>query len=135
MRNGDATMAMCWTNDAAQLHRDIPDMKYVLGKDGGEIWVDHYAVVKGAPNREAAYAFIDYILHPQVNADISNFTAYATPVQAAIDAELILPEYLTNAAVYPSPEVVATAFTNLALPDVEQVYGDAWDEVKILLGR
>ena len=35
MRNGDATMAMCWTNDAAQLHRDIPEMQYVLGKDGG----------------------------------------------------------------------------------------------------
>ena len=31
----------------------------VIGKEGGEIWTDHYAIPKGAPNRDAAYAFID----------------------------------------------------------------------------
>ncbi len=68
MRNGDAWMSMCWTNDAAQLHRDIPEMQFILGKEGGEIWTDHYAIPKGAPNREAAYAFLDYILTPEINA-------------------------------------------------------------------
>ena len=77
MRNGDAAMAMCWTNDAAQLHRDMPEMNYRLGKDGGEIWVDHYAVIKGAPNRDAAYAFIDYILTPEINA--KEIVAHGTP--------------------------------------------------------
>ena len=68
MRNGDAWMSMCWTSDAAQLHRDIPEMLYVLGKEGGEIWTDIYAIPKGAPNREAAYALIDYLLTPEINA-------------------------------------------------------------------
>ena len=40
MRNGDAWMSVCWTDDATQLHRDIPEMQYVLGKEGGEIWTD-----------------------------------------------------------------------------------------------
>ena len=53
MRNGDAWMSVCWTGDATQLHRDIPEMDYVIGKEGGEIWTDYYAVPKGAPNREA----------------------------------------------------------------------------------
>ena len=56
MRNGDAWMSVCWTGDAAQLQRDMPEMQYVLGKEGGEIWSDYYAIPKGAPNREAAYA-------------------------------------------------------------------------------
>ena len=31
----------------------------MLAKEGGEIWSDFYAIPKGAPNNEAAYALID----------------------------------------------------------------------------
>jgi len=49
---------------------------------------------------------------------------------------LVLPEYLNTPTVYPSSEVIARSFTTLAVSsDAEQAYGDAWDEVKILLGR
>ena len=68
MRNGDAWMSVCWTGDATQLHRDMPEMQYVIGKEGGEIWTDYFAIPKGAPNREAAYALIDWLLTPEINA-------------------------------------------------------------------
>ena len=102
MRNGDAVMAMCWTNDASQLNRDIPEMSYRLGKDGGEIWVDHYAVIKGAPNRDAAYAFLDYILTPEINA--KEIESHGTP---STDARVIkiLPDSITkNPILYPAQE-------------------------------
>ena len=44
MRNGDAWLAVAWTGDAKQLHKDIPSIIYVIGKEGGEIWSDFYAV-------------------------------------------------------------------------------------------
>ncbi|MDH3466805.1 MAG: spermidine/putrescine ABC transporter substrate-binding protein, partial [Gammaproteobacteria bacterium] len=47
LRNGDAWMSMCWTGDGKQLHTDIPEIVYVLGKEGGEIWSDYYAIPKG----------------------------------------------------------------------------------------
>ena len=53
MRSTDAWMTMCWTNDGAQLNRDMPEIKFVLGKDGGEIWTDYYAIPKDAPNKPA----------------------------------------------------------------------------------
>ena len=106
MRNGDATMAMCWTNDAAQLHRDIPEMQYVLGKDGGEIWVDHYAVVKGAPNRDAAYAFLDFILTPEINA--KEIKAHGTPSTDARCIKLLPKEVLENPILYPAAETLST---------------------------
>lgn len=102
MRNGDAWMAMCWTNDAAQLHRDLPEMQYVLGKDGGEIWVDHYAVPKGAPNREAAYAFIDYMLTPENNA--IDIKAHGAPSTDARCNKLLPKEMLENPILYPAAE-------------------------------
>jgi spermidine/putrescine transport system substrate-binding protein len=105
MRNGDAAMAMCWTNDAAQLNRDLPEMMYVLGKDGGEIWVDHYAVVKGAPNRDAAYAFIDYILTPEINA--KEILAHGTPTTDARCLKLLPQELLSNPILYPAAEALS----------------------------
>jgi spermidine/putrescine transport system substrate-binding protein len=105
MRNGDAAMAMCWTNDAAQLHRDLPEMTYVLGKDGGEIWVDHYAVVKGAPNREAAYAFLDYILTPEINA--KEIETHGTPSTDERCIKLLPKAILENPILYPAAEALS----------------------------
>lgn len=137
LARGDVDIAIEYSGDIFQIGVDCEceDYQYALPEPRARLWVDNMAIPYDAPNKPLAEAFIDYILHPQVNADISNFTAYASPVQPAIDANLILPEYLTNPAVYPDPDVLATAFFTLALPEVEQVYGDAWDEVKILLGR
>ena len=60
MRATDAWMTMCWTNDGAQLNRDMPEIAFVLGKDGGEIWSDFYAIPTSAANKPAGYALLDY---------------------------------------------------------------------------
>ncbi len=105
MRNGDAWMAMCWTNDGAQLKRDMPEMNYVLGKEGGEIWTDHYAVPKGAPNREAAYAFLDYILTPDINA--REIQAHGAPSTDARVNKLLPRTMLENPILYPAAELLS----------------------------
>jgi spermidine/putrescine transport system substrate-binding protein len=84
MRNGDAWVAMTWTNDAAQLVRDIPEIQYVIASDGGEIWSDFFGVVTGAPHREAAYAFLDYMAVPRVAALDAEFHGAPLVDSAAI---------------------------------------------------
>ncbi len=76
LRNGDAWMSVCWTGDGKQLQKTDPAIQYVLGKEGGEIWADFYAVPKGAPHRAAAYALINFLLEPHVNADEVLFHGY-----------------------------------------------------------
>ncbi len=105
MRNGDAVMSMCWTNDGAQLHRDIPEMQYVLGKDGGEIWADHYAVPKGAPNREAGYALMDYLLTPEINA--IEVKSNGAPAIDSRTNKLVPKEILENPILYPAKELLS----------------------------
>jgi len=61
-------MTMCWTGDGSQLHRDIPEIKYAVASDGGEIWTDFYAIPKDSKRKPAAYALINYLLDPKVNA-------------------------------------------------------------------
>ncbi len=94
-----------WTNDAAQMHRDIAGDVYVLGKEGGEIWSDFYAVPKGAPNREAAYALIDYLLTPEINA--KEVVAHGYPSMDSRTNKLVPKEMLENPILYPAAEALA----------------------------
>jgi spermidine/putrescine transport system substrate-binding protein len=105
MRNGDAWASVCWTGDAKQLNRDIPSMHYVLGREGGEIWTDFYAVPKGAPHREAAYAFINYMLTPEVNA--KEVLAHGYPSTDSRTNALLPKEMLEDPILYPAQELLA----------------------------
>jgi spermidine/putrescine transport system substrate-binding protein len=105
MRNGDAWASVCWTGDATQLHRDLPEMSYVLGKEGGEIWTDFYAIPKGAPNPEAAYALIDHLLTPEVNA--KEVQAHGYPSTDSRVNALLPKEILENPILYPAKDLLA----------------------------
>jgi len=105
MRNGDAWASVCWTGDAIQLRRDLPEMSYVLGKEGGEIWTDFYAIPKEAPNPEAAYALIDYMLTPDVNAKEVKANGFP-PTDSRVTA-LLPKEILENPILYPAKELLA----------------------------
>lgn len=138
LQRGDVDIAIEYSGDIFQIGVDCEceDFQYGLPEPGAQVWVDNLAIPMDAPNQPLAEVFMDYILDAQVGADISNYTAYASPNQASVDAELVLEEYLTNPIVYPNDEVIANSFTTLAVSsDAEQAYSDAWDEVKILLGR
>jgi spermidine/putrescine transport system substrate-binding protein len=78
LRSGDAWMSICWNGDALQLNTDLPEMKYVIATDGGEIWSDFYCIPKEAPHLEAAYAFINFLLDPFIQVREFASHGYAT---------------------------------------------------------
>lgn len=104
MRNGDAWMTMCWTGDGKQLNSDMPEIVYVLGREGGEIWSDYYAVPKGAPHRDAGYALINFLLDPAVNA--KEVLAHGYPVADARTNKLLPKELLEDPILYPAQDLL-----------------------------
>ncbi len=143
--SGEADMVIEYSGDIFQKMTDCtdnPDLKcadkynYVIPKEGGIRWVDNLAIPKDAPHKALAEAFIDYILDPQVGADISNYTAYATPNQKALDEKLIDPAYLDSPIIYPDEATNKTLFTVVDVgDDAARLYNDAWTELKTLLGQ
>ena len=105
MRSGDAWMSVAWTGDAKQLRRDIPEITYVLGREGGEIWSDFYAVPKGAPHREAGYALINFLIDPAVNA--KEAMAHGYPTADSRTNKLLPPEMLNDPITYPAADLLA----------------------------
>ncbi len=104
MRSTDAWMSVAWTGDGKQLNRDMPEIEYILGKEGGEIWSDFYAIPKDAPHLDAAYALINFLLDPAVNVKEQLFHGYPT-ADSRVDA-LLPPEVLNDPILYPAAELL-----------------------------
>ena len=105
MRSGDAWMTICWTGDGKQMNRDMPEIEYVLGKEGGELWSDFYAIPKGAPHRDAGYALINYLLDPNVNSKEVLFHGYPC-ADSRVNA-LLPAEVLNDPILYPAAELLS----------------------------
>ncbi|MFN8375072.1 MAG: spermidine/putrescine ABC transporter substrate-binding protein [Anaerolineae bacterium] len=110
------------------------DFRFSIPQEGTNLWVDNIAIPASAPNPRLAEAFIDYILQPQVAADISNFTAYASPNQTAINLGLIDEAFLSNVNIYPSDEVRGHLYFTDTDPTTQQMQLEGWEAVKAAIG-
>lgn len=108
LANGDLCVAVGYNGDVMQARdraRDANkgiDIKYSVPKEGTILWFDMLAIPKDAPDPDSAYAFINYIMTPQVIADISNFKRYANANAAA--QPLVLASVKDDPGIYPPPE-------------------------------
>ena len=75
-------------------------------QEGGTGWFDTMAIPKVAPHKFTAEVFMNYMLRPEVAADNSNTTGYATTNQVAVE-KYIDPQVASNPAVYPPAEALA----------------------------
>ncbi|HLV13153.1 MAG TPA: spermidine/putrescine ABC transporter substrate-binding protein [Trueperaceae bacterium] len=106
LARGEVDMVVEYSGDIFQVmdECECDTYGYVIPAEGANFWVDSLAIPRGAPNAALAHAFIDYVLDPHVGADISNYTAYGTPNQAALDLGLIDEELASDPGIYPSEE-------------------------------
>ncbi len=137
LARGEADMVIEYSGDIFQIidECECDTYAYVIPEEGTQFWVDSVAIPVGAQNPELAHVFIDYLLDPQVGADISNYTAYGSPNQAALEAGLIDEELLADPGIYPSDETLQSLFISVQDEALEQTYNDAWDELRILIGQ
>jgi putrescine transport system substrate-binding protein len=109
LANGDLCLAVGYNGDVMQARdraRDANkgvDIKYVVPKEGSILWFDMLAIPKDAPHPDSALAFMNYIMTPQVIADISNFKRYANGNLAS--QPLVLPAVKDDPEIYPPPEI------------------------------
>lgn len=102
---GEVDLAVMWNGEAKVANEENDKIVYIYPKEGFSMWMDNLAIPKGAKNVDAAYAFIDFILRPEVAARICSEMGYATPNKAAmgkLDKAL-----LDNPIIYPPDEAFA----------------------------
>jgi putrescine transport system substrate-binding protein len=96
---GETWLAQGWSGDVFQAQDQNPEVRYVIPREGSLRFVDVMCIPKGAPHPANAARFINYCLHPKVQARISRYVSYGTPVSLA--KPLLPAAQLSDPAVYP----------------------------------
>lgn len=91
--NGDYVFVKAHNPDA------YADTKFIIPKEGAELWVDSMAIPAHAPHPDLANKFINFILNAKIGAQLSNYNYYATPNKASV-------QYLTK--VLQQPPILPT---------------------------
>lgn len=128
--NGDVCISEAWGGTStAKIVAENEDVHYVLPKEGGSLWVDGISIAKGAPHPDAAYAFINFLLRPDIAAMATNDGGLAS-ANAAAQEHVSDQGLLSNAAVYASDEQVANADFIVDPGSAMKFYQDGWTRVK-----
>jgi spermidine/putrescine-binding protein len=123
--NGQAAMLVGWSEDALAAQEQNPAIRYVLPEEGGMIWGDGFVISARSRRQFTAELFLNYLLRPEVSAQIANQYYFATANEAAypfIDAEI-----RDNPIMFPSKQDIAKAEWYLPLsPAGQKLYDDIW---------
>lgn len=118
LANGEVCLAMGYSGDilqaadrAAEAGQGV-EIQYVIPKEGAVVWFDMLAIPADAPHPENAHAFIDFVMRPQIAADISNYVLYANANKASLP--LVDEEVRTDPSIYPTDEIKENLFPTLA---------------------
>jgi spermidine/putrescine-binding protein len=82
---GDVDLGIVWTGDVELAHRANPAITFVYPKEGPIIWQDNYAIPKDAPHLDAAYAWLNYTMQPDLFWTMLRDWPYTNPNKAMLD--------------------------------------------------
>jgi putrescine transport system substrate-binding protein len=135
LANGDLCISVGYNGDVMQA-RDRSreankgiEIKYAVPKEGSILWFDMLAIPKDAPDPQSAYAFMNYMMTPQVIADVSNFKRYANANAAS--QPLVLPAVKDDPGIYPPPDQRQSLAVQLAdSPEQTRAITRVWQKFK-----
>ncbi len=133
LANGDLCVAVAYNGDVMQARDRAQDankgieIKYSIPKEGTILWFDMLAIPKDAPHPESAYAFINFVMTPEVIGEITNFKGYANANAVAKP----LPSVKNDPGIYPTPEMLPKLTVQLADSDDQtRAITRVWEKFK-----
>jgi spermidine/putrescine transport system substrate-binding protein len=123
--SGEAVMALGWAYDVWTGQEENQAIGYVLPEEGTILWGDNFVIPANSPNKVTAELFLDFILRPEISAQIVNGNYYPMANEAAnshVDAEI-----LNDTVVFPSNQDLENAEILLPLSsEGEELYAEIW---------
>ena len=90
------------------------------------LWGDNFVLPANSPNQYTAGLFLNFLLRPEISAEIANFNHYATPNEAAF--QYIEPDIFNDPVIFPSNEELKNAEILLPLSrETEKYYEEVWE--------
>ena len=112
--SGEASLVAAWDGWCNYGIAENPDIKFVVPKEGSDLWVDVMVIPKSSTNKEAAQAFVNFVLQADTQSWVTENILYKTPNKAAM--ELVPAELFKQ---YPNLNMsIAELFQQEVLVDV-----------------
>ena len=137
LANGDICLSLGYSGDILQARNRAREAKtkkkvtvdYIIPKEGALMWFDSMVIPKDAPHPDAAHAFINFMMRPEVAAKNSNFVFYAN---GNLDSQPLLSKDVANdPAVYPTQAVLDRLFTSTPYePALQKSITRMWTNLK-----
>ncbi|MBC52504.1 MAG: spermidine/putrescine ABC transporter substrate-binding protein PotF [Gammaproteobacteria bacterium] len=135
LANGDLCVAHGYSGDVLQARDRASEadngvnIAYAAPSEGAVVWTDVFAMPVDAPNVASAHAFLNYIMEPEVIADVSNYVAYANANSASVP--LVDDAVRNDPGIYP-PASTQQRFIVLKTPSDAQIrsMNRLWTRVK-----
>ena len=85
LANGDIWLSMAWSGDIFQENISTPDanLQFVIPSEGGTLWTDNFTIPITADNPVDAIKLINFFYDPAIQASLTEYINYITPVPAA----------------------------------------------------
>jgi putrescine transport system substrate-binding protein len=135
LASGEVCLVVGWSGDMKQAEKRAEEAKkgveigYAIPKEGAQMWFDNLAIPKDAAHVAEAYAFIDYLMRPEVAAKNSNFISYANgnlTSQQFVDKAV-----LDDRSIYPDAAMMAKLYTVSARDQkAQRLINRLWTKIK-----
>jgi putrescine transport system substrate-binding protein len=135
LANKEICVAMSWSSDYALSRARARavgvnvNLAFTVPKEGANQNFTSLLIPEGAPHPDAAYQFINFILRPDIIAEITNEIFYGNDNLAS--RSLVNPIILNDPTLYPTPAIEARLFRSVeASAAAERVRTRTWTRVK-----
>jgi spermidine/putrescine-binding protein len=133
--SGEVVAGVVWNGEASLAHQENPDITYILPEEGMGLWYDNLSIPAGAPHKDAATAFINFVLRPDMSILITKFFPYSSVNKAALellktqDPETYK-QYMEFPATNPPADAIKKGHIIVDVGDATQLWDKVWTEFK-----
>ncbi len=126
---GDVLAAQLWATTALQAMAASPSLDFVYPDEGFPLYADNAVILRESQRGELAHAFLNYLLRPEVAAEVVRATHTAT---ANASARALLPDPVrSHPVLFPPPDVLSRGEWFQSMPVAAQRLRDrVWTEIK-----
>lgn len=135
---GEICAAVAWSGDAQLASQKaksagLDPITYVIPKEGALTGYDMLAIPKDAPHPENAHLFLNYLMEPEIIAEITNYIRYANANAEA--TPLVDAEIRDNPGIYYPADTLERMHIVIPPPKVERILTRVWNNVRVNAGE
>lgn len=125
---GEVNLGMIWNGSAYVARQAGTPLQVVWPKEGGIFWMDNLSIPANAKNKAGALKLINFLLRPDIAAQVAKTIGYPTPNLAA--RKLLPPAMANDPSLYPPASVLQAGEWQDDVGDASRLYETLYQKLK-----